>query len=235
MTRVRCVDYILRASELAEASEVSGLALGHGSGVAVGRRGRATATVARGAGGWVRSQRRGRLASCNLESNSVLSETIRRERVRGASGESADVSVEVVKTTSAGISNVHQRSSRQNTGAVAGQGESLVTKGSVHGEDVGACSCVESLGSAARLDGDGTSRLKKGHNVDGITQSLVTIGTAQRIGRIAVEALQVSAVPVDDLILGNVVGNVGVTVLVSGDERLGEIQPAVVGHIVRPA
>lgn len=223
---------------MAEASEVSGLAGSHSSGIAVGRCGRATTTttttVASCACGWVRSQRRRRLASRDLESGGQLSETIRRERVRGASRESADKGVEVVKTASADSSDVHQRGSRQHSGAVTGQSESLLTKGSVHGEDVGACTGVESLRVATRLDSDGTSRLEKGNNVDGITQSLVTIRTAQGIGRIAVEAVQVSAVPVDDLILGDVVGNVGVTVLVSSDERLGEIKPAVVRHVIGP-
>lgn len=220
---------------MAEASEVSRLAVSHSSGIAVGRRGRATATsVANRAGGRVCSQRRGRLASGNLQSSSVLRETMRRERVRGASRESADVSIEVVETASAGVGDIHQRGSRQHIGAVTGQSENLLTSGSAHGEDVGAGTGVESLRVAARLDGDGTGSLEQGNNVDGIGQSLVTIGAAQRIGRVAVEAVQVSAVPVDDLILGDVVGNVGITVLVSGDVRLGEIQPAVVRHIVRP-
>lgn len=219
---------------MAEASEVSGLARSYSSGIAVGRCGRARRATASCACGRVRSQRRCRFASCNLQPSSQLSETIRRERVREASRESANVSIEVIKTTSANSSNIHQRGSRQNICAVSCQSESLVAKSSGDGKDVGACSCVEGLGVAARLNSESTGRLKKGNNIDGITQSLVTIRAAQGIGRIAVKAVQVSTVPVNNLILGDVVGNIGVTILIGGNKRLGKIQEAVMRHIVGP-
>jgi hypothetical protein len=54
------------------------------------------------------------------------------------------------------------------------------------------------------------------------------------IGSIAVEGLQITAIPVDNLILFDILGHVGVFVLICGDKGFREIKPTVVRQIVGP-
>jgi hypothetical protein len=71
------------------------------------------------------------------------------------------------------------------------------------------------------------------------TLEIILIGlrwrsTRGRIGSIAVETLQITAIPVNDLIFFNVLGHAGVFVLICGYKGLREVKPTIVGHIVGP-
>lgn len=84
---------------------------------------------------------------------------------------------------------------------------------------------------------------QEGYDVDHVVHGLPTIGSAHEVvsaaivcgssgggvGRVTVESAKSPAVPVDDLVLPDVVVDGRGTGLVSGNERLGKIQPSIVG------
>lgn len=227
-----------------------GVAVGRGRRVTGGRRrggggvaGRSAATAGVGSDGRVSSQRRLGLAGADVEADGERGQTVADERIVEAVGDSADVSVEVVETARADVGNVHEGGLLHDSRATAGKSKLLLADAGRHGEDVSAGGGVLGLGLAARGDGDGTGRLEEGGDVDDVGHGLPAVGTALKVvtgavvggaagggvGGIAVEAGEGAAVPVDNLLVVNVVVDRLGTGLVSLDEGLGEIQPAVVG------
>lgn len=121
----------------------------------------------------------------------------------------------------------------------------MLAETSGDGEEMGTGGGVLGFGVGARSDSNCTSLLEQRDDVDDVIHSLPAIGTAHEVvaavvvgraarsgvGRVAVEVLEMAAVPVDDLLLLDVLVDRGVLGLVSGDVRLGEIEPGVVGPI----
>lgn len=99
-------------------------------------------------------------------------------------------------------------------------------------------------GLAARGDGELSSLGEHGHNVDDIIHSIPTIWTTHEVvfvalygavrgsvGGVAVKALEGTSIPVDNLVLGDILVDGCILVLVGSNVGLGEIEPAVVGPI----
>lgn len=189
-----------------------------------------------------------RLAGGDTETGNQGGEAITAERVGGSSRESSDVGVEVVDTAGADVGDVHQRGAGQDVLAVAVDNKALLAETGRDSEDVGTSRGVEGLGVATRGDAQGGGRLEESDNVDIVVHGLVAVGNTLKVvaavvvggsasggvGSIAVEGLQVTAVPVDNLLSLDVVGNVGVSILVGGNEGSRQVEETVVRHVVGP-
>ena len=198
--------------------------------------------------GRVSSQRRLGLAGGDMEADGEGRKTVADEGVVLAGWDGADVGVEVVQTAGADVGDVHEGGGVEDGAAAALEGEVLLANTSGDGEDVSASGGLLVLGLAAGGDGDGTGALEEGDDVDDVVHGLPAVGTALEvvaglvvggtarggIGRVAVEGAQSTAVPVDDLVLLDVVVDGRSTILVRGNEGLGELQPSIVGHVVGP-
>lgn len=210
-----------------------------------GRRVTATGGVGDGRVG---SQRRLGLAGGDVQTDGEGGKTVADEGVVLAGGDGADVGVEVVQTAGADVGDVHEGGGVEDGAAAALEGEVLLADAGGDGEDVSTGRGLLVLGLAARGDGDGAGALEEGNDVDDVVHGLPAVGAALKvvarlvvggtarggIGGVAVERAQSTAVPVDDLVLLDVVVDGSGTILVSGNEGLRELQPSVVGHVVGP-
>jgi hypothetical protein len=183
-----------------------------------------------------------------MQTDCQRGETSAVHRVGEAGVDGADVGVEVVQAARTDIGDVHKRRAGQDLGTTALKSECLLAKGGIDLDQRSASGDLLGNSVASRLDDNSTSRLEQTDNVDNILHRLPSVrstleiilarvgrsSTRGSIGSIAVEALEVATVPVNKLILLDVLGDVCIFTLVRSDERLGEIKPAVVGHVVRP-
>ena len=162
--------------------------------------------------------------------------------------DSANISIEVVKTAGADIGDIHERGLSVYGLSTTRNGEDLLSKGSINFDEVGTSSESLSDSVATGLDNDISLGGQEGNNVDSVVHGLVTIGqtlkvvtgivvgrsSGSSVGSITVEGLEVSAVPVDELIILDVVVDLGSLGLVSSNEGLSEFQPTIVRHVIDP-
>lgn len=168
---------------------------------------------------------------------------MRLQGIVEAGRQSAHVGVEVVDAAGTHIRHVHQRCAREHSVSAASQRKLLLADTSGDGEDVSARRRVFRLGLTARLDGNGSRLGEERHDIDNIVHGLPAVGPAHEvvaavvvcrtsgrgIGGITVERAESAAVPVDDLVLFDVVVDGTGAGFVRGNKGLGEIQPAVMG------
>lgn len=183
-----------------------------------------------------------------MQSDSQGGESIRAKGIGGSRGNRADVGVEVVDTAGADVGDVHERGGRQDVLAATRHGKGLLAEASGDGEDVGSSRGTEALRVATRGNGKSASGLEESDGVDDVVHVLPAVGNTLKVvaagvvgrvvrggvGSITVESLQVTAVPVDNLLVLDVRGNIGVSVLVGGNEGLGQIEPTIVSHVIGP-
>lgn len=213
-----------------------GVDSGHNWGVGLSGRGRV------GAKRWLG------LAGRDVQSDGQGRQAGTVKRIGETSCHGANVSVVVVQTTSTDIGDVHERCVGQDGGAAALQSKGLLSNSSIDLDQSGAGTDVLGDRVASGCDSHSAGRLEKTDNVDNIFHGVPSVRTAHevvligvgrgvvgcRISGVAVESLQVASVPVDELVLLDVLGNVGILSLVGGDVGLGEVEPAVVRHVIGP-
>lgn len=169
-----------------------------------------------------------------MQSDGQREKTVSLERVVKAGRNGANIWVEVVDTARANVGDIHQRGSAKDSLTVTSQSKLLLADAGWDLEEVGSGVALERLSGAARRDRDTTGSLEKCGNIDGIIHSLPTIRASHKViatsivgwavrggvGGVAVQCLQVAAVPVNKLLILNILGDVGIPVLICGDKRL---------------
>ena len=183
-----------------------------------------------------------------MQSDCQRSKAIGPERVVKASGHSPDIRVEVVDAARAHIGDIHQRRAAEDGLPVAGQGKLLLPKVGWDLEQVGAGGALERLRGAARRHRHRARALEQRHHIHRVVHRLPPVGPThevvaaavvrravrRRVGRVAVQPLEIPPIPVDQLLILDVGRHVRVAVLVRGNEWLRQVQEAVVRHVVGP-
>lgn len=183
-----------------------------------------------------------------MQASGELIETIGLQRVDSRRGrDGSNIGIEVVDTTRAFVGDGPEGYFAQDRLAVADKLKPLDTNLHIDCVCRGPSGSVKFVQSPTRVDKNGTGGGKERHDEHAVGQCLVSIrapfeivsaGIISRhhggIRGVTVQSLGCDAIPVDELVGGDVARDVGRAGLVSGNERLGEIKPSIVGHVVGP-
>lgn len=198
-------------------------------------------------GGRSRAQGRRSRAGFYWQANRERGEPSCIQRIRFALWQGPDISVEVVETTRACVSDILARGSTQDLLRIPGQGELLLPDAHVHFEWASACRSVEGLGVRPWCHVDGSGGFQQAdhkywvlHVFPAIRLAVEVVPTGVApslhsvICRVAVHSPRRWPVPVDDLVVLDILIDRLGSCLVRGNERPGQVPPPVMRHIIHP-